>query len=291
MAEFFEGSKDIAHAEFTSENGKTMVACVVYERWVPIHQETIRCGATLECKLKRHLGVKVEEKRKFEEKLSATVGLKAIGNIQTAITEKSSISSVMEDYVEVERNLTYEAPRCGKYQIHLFQLARFVQVSGSTRRFLREPLEWTSSLSEHLNFYYDASDSSDYDVSCDSEEPKQKEQKGGHYLVDLGVLAFRAPYYHLEDGFKISFFSAEEHYPQQLVAGGEIQVDPSWLSPYQNECLGSPKSNLKATITPFHQLKKYVRDYGWGLSYIDMSQYFRRSGGNSRSSLFDLADD
>lgn len=259
MAEYFEGCKDINNCELRSSNGKTCLTCIIYEQWIPIHHEIIRCGATLECKLKRLLGVRLEEKKTFEEKLNTTIGPKAIGNIHSAISQNSIFSSVMEDYIEVERNLLYESPICGKYIIDQYQLCRTVRVFGSTKRFLWKSSEWDISLSEYLNFYYDASDSYEFDEKCKCDTPKKQKKKDGNFVVDLGILSFKVPFFHLsiEEGFKIQFYDGEQIYPQSLIRGGDIELNAKWLSHYQQEILGFPDNMLKAKIIPFDLLEKY----------------------------------
>lgn len=292
MADYFAGERDVLHIELSAKSGKVRLACRVFEHWVPIYQEVLRCGATSTCRLKRRLGVKDEERIGFEEKLGTSIGPKAIGTIKAQIQNSLSSSRVWEAENESERSVTFTSPICGRYNVEQYQLALTTYVRGEERSLFKRH-EWDASLTELLSFFYDQSRSFDFDESCDCKKPTDKPvQANGRFLVDMGAVKVQVPFSYAFPGFELHFANVRITLPQSLIGGGELLVKREWFHESTHSLISDEMpEQMMARLVPYTQLREYSRVREGHTNYGDLSNHFESMRRDSNFPLLHISDD
>jgi hypothetical protein len=141
------------------------------------------CGTKHSTKLTRRLGISAKERDAIEGTLKTSFGLKGIAELKSELKSKISHEIGWDKSEEIEEEFEWEAPKCGRETIALYQLQRVYKLSFEDTRFWHKDA-WTRTVVEWLERIADQSKRVENDPDCGcSRQPKV----GGDGLVNLSL--------------------------------------------------------------------------------------------------------
>lgn len=200
---FFEGEREVAR--FTIRKGaKQLAICSVYEEWMPLLKESVKCGASLSCRVTKRLGVSQTEINSLEETIKGKMGIKSFAELEDSIKKTLQSQRVWSDVSETERTVEFKAPECGRYDAEQFQLSRKTEVVLRKDRLFRKPEIMRTTIDEPLHVFHDSSLITNSDQSCNCDD-KGSANIDGYFIGAAENLTINVPYSFVREGLVILF--------------------------------------------------------------------------------------
>lgn len=207
MAEFFTGHRHIQSFTLSESNGKRIIECNIREGWEPIIHETVKCGASITCKLVRRIGLRKSDKEVLENNLKTAIGIGGLAKFEAQAKESLLSEVVLDMAFEEERTVVFPSPKYGRYTALQYQKKRFYDINFQDTRFLHKD-SWKHTICEHTKYYHDDSKKIEYDPSCDP-PPVVKPDYDGLYQIDLGNTSFLVGFTKLDKSIVVDFTEKE----------------------------------------------------------------------------------
>ena len=251
MAEYFLGRRDIASFTIELDRGNAVLKCNVAEFWLPIINDSSKCGATLTYELSKKSGIKESEKVAFEDSLEASIGLKSIAQIKAVAKQNLSTEVNWESIEEEKRTVVFPSPKCGKYTALQYQKLRDYHFIFQEKKWFHKN-SWQSYFTEHTKFYHDDSKTIDPDPSCNC-EPKEPRDYDGLLHVDFGNTSMIAPFRKTSAGIEIELSGKKANI--EATGDSSFILDiPIEYVPESLKFLGDMnKGSYEATVTPYSE--------------------------------------
>ena len=138
MAEYFTGRRETVHFTGELNSGKVMVECTVWEYWMPLIIDCVKCGAQVTHNLKRSLGIKETDKTALENSLQASIGVKDLAELKASAKKHVSTELCWETLSEETRSVTFSAPPCGRYLALQYQKIRDYDLRFKERKWFQK---------------------------------------------------------------------------------------------------------------------------------------------------------
>jgi hypothetical protein len=214
-------------------NNKASLHCAVEESWQDILLRPLLCGDKYKHTFRRRTGVNVSDRIELEALIKGSVGLKGIAELASSIKSSSSQEISLQEMQEAEEEYTFEAPKCGRYTVALYQLKRTHQFFYEDHRFLHKEV-WSKTVTEWTNQIYNASTRIEYDPSCGCKEQSPTEHPDGFVILDLGKIIWLVEYRNKDYGFYIPRlgFSVQGNIDHLKYGQTVIPVDRNLIPPY-----------------------------------------------------------
>jgi hypothetical protein len=186
--EFFTGERIRDEFELPLHRGKALLRCTVFEKWEDHIVGTLKCGARRREKLKKTVGVKVAQRASLESTVTAAFGFESIAEFKSQIKSKLDRELRLEEGIEEEQEFVFEAPKCGRRTLHVYQYTLIYRLYYQDRRLWpwRKP-SYTESIQEWLKPIWDDSKSVQQDPDCNCGQKPERPMDG---LVRLSAQSF-----------------------------------------------------------------------------------------------------
>lgn len=254
---FFEGEREIARF-IIRKGAKQLAICSVYEEWMPLLKESIKCGASLSVRVTKRLGVSKTEINSLEETVKGKMGIKSLLELEDSIKETLKSEQVWSDFSETERNVEFRAPECGRYDAEQFQLFRKTQITLKKDRFFRKPEVIRKTIGEPLHVFHDNSKITNSDQSCNCDD-KKGENIDGYFVGTVANLTMNIPYSFIREGLVLLFEENSKKLLQSDSIGATIQIPIDWLNESQKILLDEVEDPLLITLAPRTGLEFFQR--------------------------------
>lgn len=255
--EYFTGQKELAR--FTMSQGKRRVlVCSVYDEWMRLIVETVRCGASTSCRVTKRVGASRKDVEALEAGVKNKLGVKSLVELESTMKESLSQEKVWSETTETERSVEFTAPECGRYDIEQFQLVRTTEITMRTQRLLRKPEIATLAVADHLHQFYDNSQVVRNDENCNCDEPPN-EEVDGYFNGTTNCISFTVPYSFVHEGLKVWFGRNYVTLIQSDLVGATLQIPLTWLSDLQRFLMGSNADPVVVVLEPRSKVKHLHR--------------------------------
>jgi hypothetical protein len=253
MAEYFVGKRETTRFTVELHKGKVVIGCTVWEYWMPLVNDTVKCGAQITHSLKRSTGIKATEKTSLENSLQASIGVKDLAQIKASAKEHVSHEISWETISEESRSFTFIAPECGRYLAVQYQKLRDYQFLFQEKKFLHKN-SWQSYMTEYTSCYHDDSKQIDVDPDCKCKVPDPGDYDG-LLRVDFGNTSMLVPFRKTDTGIEALF--AGTWTPLATPSGDPDNLTvPKQFIPESLRFLGSMnEDNYKAVATLYAEME------------------------------------
>jgi hypothetical protein len=184
--EFFRGSRKTKDYSREYHNGKARLHCTIEERWEDILIRPLVCGDKYKHLFRQRIGVTAIERTSLETVIKGSLGLKAIAEFETEIRRVTGQEIHFEEMRELEEESTFEAPKCGRYTLKLYQLKRYYTFYYEDSRIWHRDV-WMKTITEWTNRIYNASVQIKNDPACGCKDTEDNDDDA-LVLVDLGKI-------------------------------------------------------------------------------------------------------
>jgi hypothetical protein len=145
---------------------KKKLTCTVEEMWVEIISRPLLCGQKFERTVTRRTGVSREHRENLEANIGASLGIKGLAKLESAIKTATSSTYTFEEMQEVTEKISIEAPVNGRYTLLTYQLKQIFRFEYVDTWFGWARDRWTLTVEKWLEKYLDQSQRVDYDPAC-----------------------------------------------------------------------------------------------------------------------------
>ena len=253
--EFFEGERTVDSFVLKLYGGKAQLRCAVIERWVERIGRSINCGRSRKFLLKKILGVSSVERQELEAKITSSLGLKGISELKSEVRSKIGHELRLEETQEEQEEFSFEAPKCGRRALQVYQLQRLYEFSYEDNRYwlkrwLSSTKNFTKTIAEWLNRFYDSSMTLNHDPECKCTE-KQPDENDGLINLIFGNIRILTGYKKSENGIVFSDLNL-------LIPAGSVEellyanitFERSMIPPYLLFLTGERSHKLTAQVLP-----------------------------------------
>jgi len=183
---------EVARFTIAKSGGKITLDCVVTYRWENVFTLNLECGTKQEHALTCKKGIIRTERQSLETTMKGSVGF-GIANFESEVKAHLEGELQFEESSEIENRFSFEAPKCGRRTVALYQRVRIYHLAYRDRRWLHQD-SWSRRFIEWLPNIHDDSKQSLNDPKCGC---KPDVQDG----VD-GVLLVTCKNFSLLEGYK-----------------------------------------------------------------------------------------
>lgn len=280
--EFFTGDRQVDQFTLPLHGGKAQLTCTVLERWEERTSRSLNCGMRRKRTLKKTIGISAIEREELESTISGFFGLKGIAGFKSEIRGKLSREVSLEETHEEEEEFEFEAPKCGRRIVRIYQLVRIYQFYFKDfRSWLFRRGDLFKTIVEAVDRVYDRSIEIENDPDCGC-HPKATVGFDGLVNVALGKIAMLVGYKQEKNGIElpslrilINADSIDEVWFRRIRLSAE--AIPSYLLFLANESspvlngelvpLSSVEAVQEIQSSEFHKGKYRKRDKG--LAFFD----------------------
>jgi hypothetical protein len=253
MAQYFSGRRQVGNQiELKLGSEKAKLFCSIFEYWLDnVPGCTLHCGAEANAEITRTVGITTRSSETLEGTIESSIGIKGVAHL------KSSLKGVMGHEVTWARSISTKmtfpckAPKCGTYEVSIYQLIREYELSYFRRGWLfRSDLwdeKWTKTLVEETEKYDAIPDKTEYDEQCSCEEKISPVYYGRLYF-DFGNLSLRAPYKLTSTGFDLRI---AEH----IIYFYRLCCRPAWVGGAAQHCIWNGGYTRPAQVLGKHPWK------------------------------------
>ncbi len=150
--------------------GKAQLKWTVTERWDERLGRSLNCGMERTYKLKKLLGVSSVEREDLESTVSNSIGKKGLFELKAEVKHKLAKELRLEETWEEEEEFHFQAPKCGRLTLRVYQFKRLHEFSYEDNRFwLWRKANFKRTITEWVNHLYDNS-VTDTDPACKCDE-------------------------------------------------------------------------------------------------------------------------
>lgn len=146
-------------------NGKARLDCTIKEDWVEVFKVPLRCGNKFRRLIRRRTGISRTDRDEFESTVATSLGMKGIAELESRLRSGTSQEFRFEESCEEEDEFTFQAPKCGRLIVMIYQLRREYTFHYRDDRLLRRA-DWTKTLEERRNRISDQSRQIENDPDC-----------------------------------------------------------------------------------------------------------------------------
>jgi hypothetical protein len=183
--DLYIGTKMVSQFSINLHNGAATLTCDIGERWEEILARTIKCGGQFTRTLKSRRGISISEKTNLAAAVTGSLGLKGIAELQSKMSGEFGRTVNLEESLEVEDAYHFEAPKCGRRVIKLYQQQRHLFLRFEDRRVFRNT-PWSDVFIEWLDRIHDGSRVVDNDPDCRCGTVENERKSDGRFLVTVG---------------------------------------------------------------------------------------------------------
>jgi len=199
--DFFSGERFYAVVR-TLHRGKAQLKWSVVERWEERLGRSLNCGMERTYTLKKILGVSLTEREDLESTIATSVGTKGILEAKSEIRSKLGRELRLEETQEEEEKFHFQAPKCGRITLRVYQFMRLHEISYKDNRFwLWRKENFSKTITEWVNYLYDNSVVIDVDPACNCKDGPDNKIEGLARL-SVGTIAMLVGYRQGESGLE-----------------------------------------------------------------------------------------
>jgi len=155
-------------------------------------------------RLKKTIGISTTEREELESTISGSFGLEGIAGFKSELRGKLSREVTLEEVREEEEEFEFEAPKCGRRIVRVYQLVRIYHFLFRDFRWWRlfRKEELFKTIVEGVDRIYDRSIEIENDPDCGC-HPKAEIGIDGLVNVALGKIAMLVGYRQTKDGIEL----------------------------------------------------------------------------------------
>lgn len=199
--DFFSGER-VYRVVRNLHRGKAQLKWSVIERWEERLGRSLNCGMERTYTLKKLLGVSLIEREDFESTIATSIGTKWILEAKSEVKSKLGRELRLEETQEEEEEFHFQAPKCGRVTLRVYQFMRLHEISYKDNRFwLWRNDNFSKTITEWVNYLYDNSVVIDIDPACNCKDGLDNEIEGLARL-SVGDIAMLVAYKHSEGGLE-----------------------------------------------------------------------------------------
>jgi hypothetical protein len=171
MINFFNGSKLVQELDFEIEN-KVRIQGKIYERWIQKLSRSIACGVKEKRTIEKKVGLTQTQREDLESLVKGSIGIKGIASIESQIKSRIGSDITLECVINEKEEKEFEAPKCGRITICVYQLVREYELTIIDKRFLSFSKQAKKiHLIEYTDNLYDESPTTESDPDCGCKDP------------------------------------------------------------------------------------------------------------------------
>lgn len=147
--------------------GKVKVQGKVTERWLQIFSRSITCGDKVTRTIEKKVGITKTQREDLESLVKGSVGIEGIASIESELKAKIGYEISLETVVNEKEEKEFEAPKCGRRTLIVYQLIREYDLTITEKRFFSFSQGVSKiHLTEYTDNYYDESLTTFNDSNC-----------------------------------------------------------------------------------------------------------------------------
>src|SRR6185369_1616875 len=193
--EFFTDQRQVDQFTLPLHNGKAQLTCKIFERWEERTSRSLNCGMRRKRTLRKTIGISATERDELESTISGSFGLHGIIGFKSELRGKLSRELTLEETREEEEEFEFEAPRCGRRIVRVYQLVRIYHLFFEDYRWWRlfRKADLFKSITEGVDRIYDRSIEIENDPDCGC-HPKPAIGMDGLVNIALNKIAMLVGY-------------------------------------------------------------------------------------------------